>query len=187
MKPKSARRGAIPGVGFPSGVTLVPERPIGSPWLYSPNLTALNAYICPGNSVVESLAIVNGSGNNNSPAYDGVPNWPSTIAAVQANCTGGIVLPGFSYTSAQGMCGILGYPADNPWILPNTYPKPTKTSRNYTGSDLRDFARSFTYRQALLHINLINATRISCRANCAKCHSGRSHRDACCTRCFPKV
>ena len=131
--------GAISGVGFPSGVTLVPERPIGSPWLYSPNLTAVNAYICPGNSVVVSLAIVNGSGNNNSPAYDGVPNWPSTIAAVQANCSGGIVLPGFFYNSSQDTCKNLGYGDSASY-----------TSRNYTGSDLRDFSQNFTFRQALL-------------------------------------
>ena len=135
------REGDLSGVGLPSGVTLVPERPIGSPWLYSPNFTAMSAYICPGNSVVESLAIVNGSGNNNSPAYNGVPNWPSTIAAVQANCSGGIMLPGFSYTFTEGYCEVLGYPKD-----PDTF---TSTLRIYTGSKLRDLSQNFTYRQAL--------------------------------------
>ena len=167
MKPKSARRGAIPGVGFPSGVTLVPERPIGSPWLYSPNLTDLNAYICPGNSVVESLAIVNGSGNNNSPAYDGVLNWPSTIAAVQANCSGGIVLPGFFYNSSQDTCKNLGYGDSVAY-----------TSKNYTGSNLSDFSQNFTYRQALLHVS---ATRFTSRATLAEFHSAMTQFKVCCT------
>ena len=117
----------------------MPERPIGSPWLYSPNITTVNAYICPGSSVVESLAIVNGSGNHNSPAYDGVPNWPSTIATVQANCSGGIVLPGFSYNSSLSACKNLGYASSDTF---------TNTSRTYTGSDLKNFAQNFTYRQA---------------------------------------
>ena len=130
-------RGFVIGVGLPSGVTLVPDRPIGSPWLYSPNTTAVNAYICPGSSVVESLAIINGSGNHNSPAYDGVPNWPSTVATVQANCSGGIVLPGFSYNSSRSACKNLGYASAF-----------TNTSRIYTGSDLQKFAQNFTYRQA---------------------------------------
>ena len=120
----------------------MPERPIGSPWLYSPNITTVNAYICPGSSVVESLAIVNGSGNHNSPGYNGVPNWPSTIASVQANCSRGIVLPGLGLPirgsfNGMGECGKLGYE----YMF-------TKSSVTYNGSVLRDFAQNFTYRQA---------------------------------------
>ena len=127
----------------------------------------MNAYICPGSSVVESLAIVNGTGNNNSPVYNGVPNWPSTIAAVQANCSGGIVLPGFFYNSSQDTCKNLGY-ADSS----------SNTSRTYTGSDLSDFSQNFTYRQALLKIG---AARSTYRADLT---TAMTRRGACCTRAF---
>ena len=137
----------------------MPQRPIGSPWLYSPNVTAVNAYICPESSVIESLVIVNGSGNHNSPAYDGVPNWPSTIAAVQANCSGGIVLPGFSYNSSRSACKNLGYASSDTF---------TNHSRTYTGSDLQNFAQNFTYRQALQAPCIKNAALFCSLKGCMK-------------------
>lgn len=96
--------------GLPSGVTLVPSVPIGSPYLYSENITAARAYVCPGNAYLASLTIQHGFGITNS-----VDNGLSTVVLIAGNCSDNTMLPTFNYEWGgyffEKYCYPLGYPA----------------------------------------------------------------------------
>ena len=121
--------------GLPSGITLVPARAIGSPWLYSPNYTAAAAYICQESTFLAYLSVWNGYNNTNSAQQ----NPPSTIAYIRGICSDGTWLPALSYDidnpAFQKYCASLGYLRDY------TY-DPTR----YNSYALYKFAQRFDYR-----------------------------------------
>ena len=121
--------------GLPSGITLVPARAIGSPWLFSLNITAARAYICQETTFLAFLRVSNGYGNTNSAQQ----NPPSTIVTLHGTCSDGSVLPELTYDfrnpAFQQYCSRLGYPSSY-----------TFNYKDYLSYDLSDFAQRFDYR-----------------------------------------
>ena len=120
---------------------------MGSAFLFSPNISAARAYVCPGNSFISSLDIFYGYGNTNSREKDP----PSSISDIAGNCSDGTQLPGFTYDFFNSQfrkdCSPLGYPSNY------TYDGSTYTYQDQLYS-LSRLAEQLTYRQISLVCSL---------------------------------
>lgn len=125
--------------GIPSGVTLVPQPAIGSPWLFSPNFTAAHAFICHENTFLSFMILLNFVGNTNT-SQAAAMGTSSIITYILGTCSDGSQLPPFLSTTRD---------LDIPYCLGMGYPSgyDHQNPRNYNALSMSKLAQGFSYRQ----------------------------------------